>query len=403
MVSTLLFLQCGVKKEQVWTDTIQIQNPKQLGVETIPAQRIALGVPDDYKPCIARLPNGELLLVAFHQHKMGGALEVGDEEWSLVREDIILFRSRDGGVTWSEPKTLDILGREPYFTILSDGTILITVHLLMQDVRNEFGYVQTYIHRSTDNGKTWETTRFPGEDLPGWQPDWMILSSRNVLECRNGSLLFAIGTKEGHDFLYRSYDKGATWQHREECEFELFECEKDKKKLRFSNFAEAIFWEAANGDLLILSRIDPSIFPLLLDKGKKPDGSWDHHERLVLYRSKDGGNYWSFTELGSSYGEMYPAILKLQDERLLLTFTVRDLNPPLGVRAVLGKETANGFEFDFEHDRLMLDVKTPIGKPSGGGFGRTVQLDDGTLVTSYSFRGEDDKTHLDVVRWKLSE
>jgi hypothetical protein len=29
-----------------------------------------------------------------------------------------------------------------------------------------------------------------------------------------------------------------------------------------------------------------------------------------------------------------------------------------------------------------------------------VQLRDGTLVTSYSYRGEDDRTHLEVVRWK---
>jgi hypothetical protein len=29
-----------------------------------------------------------------------------------------------------------------------------------------------------------------------------------------------------------------------------------------------------------------------------------------------------------------------------------------------------------------------------------VQLDDGTLVTSYSYRGDDDNTHLEVVRWK---
>ena len=48
----------------------------------------------------------------------------------------------------------------------------------------------------------------------------------------------------------------------------------------------------------------------------------------------------------------------------------------------------------------MLDTRTPVGKYQGGGFGPTVQLEDGTLVTSYSYRGEDDKTHLEVVRWK---
>ena len=98
---------------------------------------------------------------------------------------------------------------------------------------------------------------------------------------------------------------------------------------------------------------------------------------------------------------MYMSLVRLQDKRLLLTFTVRDLKPPLGVRALFGAETDDGFEFDFAHDRLMLDARTPLGKPQGGGFGPTVQLQDGTLVTSYSYRGDDDKTHLEIVRWKL--
>jgi len=68
----------------------------------------------------------------------------------------------------------------------------------------------------------------------------------------------------------------------------------------------------------------------------------------------------------------------------------------------VGAETDDGFQFDFAKDRLLLDTRTPIGKSQGGGFGPTVQLADGTLVTSYSYRGADDKTHLEVVRWKLS-
>lgn len=84
-----------------------------------------------------------------------------------------------------------------------------------------------------------------------------------------------------------------------------------------------------------------------------------------------------------------------------MTFTVRSMKPPLGVHAVLGRETAAGIEFDFDKDRFVIDAKTPASKPSGGGFGRTVQLKDGTLVTSLSWRGSDGETRLEVVRWKL--
>jgi len=70
------------------------------------------------------------------------------------------------------------------------------------------------------------------------------------------------------------------------------------------------------------------------------------------------------------------------------------------VRALLGKETDDGFDFDFQHDRIVLDALTPLGKDQGGGFGPTIQLADETLVTSYSYRGADNKTHVEVVRWK---
>ena len=99
--------------------------------------------------------------------------------------------------------------------------------------------------------------------------------------------------------------------------------------------------------------------------------------------------------------------MRLRDGRLLFTFTLRAAvppnTPPPGVRAVLGREVPEGFQFDFRNDRIILDSKNPIGMLSGGGFGPTVQLEDGTLVTSYSYRTPDEKTHLEIVRWRLPE
>ena len=64
------------------TTAVAIQNPRLLPPDPIPCERIALGEPDDYKPCIARLPDGELLLTAFHQHKREG---------NKVMEQTLLF------------------------------------------------------------------------------------------------------------------------------------------------------------------------------------------------------------------------------------------------------------------------------------------------------------------------
>jgi len=82
---------------------------------------------------VAKLPSGELLLTAFFP----GAFWAGPRY--KTREDILSFRSNDEGKSWSGPENLTVAkglrGREPYFTILADGTILMTVHFLTDDVR----------------------------------------------------------------------------------------------------------------------------------------------------------------------------------------------------------------------------------------------------------------------------
>ena len=102
--------------------SIAVHNPQRLMGAAVSCERVALGESDDYKPCIARLPNGELLLTAFHQYKRDG---------SQVMEQTLLFRSKDGGLTWSQAEKLNLLGREPYLTVRADGTIFITGHLLI--------------------------------------------------------------------------------------------------------------------------------------------------------------------------------------------------------------------------------------------------------------------------------
>ncbi len=135
-------------------------------------------------------------------------------------------------------------------------------------------------------------------------------------------------------------------------------------------------------------------------KGRPIKAGNDQADHFILFSSADGAKTFDRIRDFGDYGEMYLSLLRVQDKRLLLTFTVRDLKPPLGVRAIIGTETEDGFEFDFAHDRILLDTKTGS-RFQGGGFGPTVQLNDGILVTSYSYRGEDGKSHLEVVRWRL--
>jgi len=193
------------------------------------------------------------------------------------------------------------------------------------------------------------------------------------------------------------------WARRVKCTYHGI----DSTKLQFAMLGEAFYWQAPRGDILGIFRVDPMLFPLLPGT-QVPQTESDHYQRMVLFCSKDGGRSWYWGEPGSHYGEMYPSVLRLRDGRMLLAFTVRAAVPPrvppLGVHAVLGVEEKDGFRFDFEHDRIMLDAKTAIGQYSGGGFGPTVQLDDGTLVTSYSYSGPGEwgrDVYSEVVRWRL--
>ena len=131
-------------------DFIAVKNPKRLPAR-IPCKRIPLGIPGDYKPCLALLKSGDLLIVAFNKRPKAGTFE----------EYFISFRSTDGGRTWSAREELKgPFGREPYVTVLSDGTLLMSSHILPRDANNEEpgapgkNYWYSYLHRSTDEGRT---------------------------------------------------------------------------------------------------------------------------------------------------------------------------------------------------------------------------------------------------------
>lgn len=363
-------------------DSVTVINRKTLAADAIACERIPLGDDDDYKPDLVMLPDGELILVAFHQHKRPN---------NKVMEQNLLFRSRDGGKTWSKPEKLAQLGREPYLTVLPDGTLFMTGHLLAGDVRNEWGYTCGFLHRSTDAGKTWQSIRIESE---GIKPKASNHSTRNVLRLADGTLLLGVDYDggDGPFLMWRSKDNGKTWDKTGKCRPKDF-------KSQYGFFGgETWLWQAKSGKIWALVRVDSNELPI---KGRPIKAGNDQADHFILFSSKDEGKTFDRIRDFGDYGEMYMSILRLQDKRLLLTFTVRDLKPPLGVRAIAGVETEDGFEFDFSRDRIMLDARTPVGKSQGGGFGPTVQLKDGTLVTSYSYRGKDDKTRLEVVRWRL--
>jgi len=362
---------------------IRVVNPKALPGWTIPAERIAIG--PGYKPCLALLPDGELVMVALFNDRSGGKFR----EWTG------LWRSSDGGKTWSERVEItDMIGREQYLTCTSDGTLFATCHLLPQDVNNKDGYTHSYVHRSTDEGRTWERTRIAAEGMR------LTHSSRNVVEMPDGTLLLGAGISglPGRTALFLvSKDHGKSWQAGEVVKLGKYQGKEYSNWDAF--FSEDFTYLAKSGKLLHWIRCGPPSPMHPMNDGRPVVTGDDSVDRTMWCESTDGGMTWSDVGDFGDYARMYPRALRLADGRLLMTYTQRGVIYPIGLRAQLSYD--DGDTWDFEFDQIVIEGKTPWGAAQGGGFGNTLQLADGTLVSCYSYRGTDNGTHIEVVRWRL--
>ena len=454
----LLFI--GGSLQPVYTDQrdfILVRNPKKLYEGQLKANRISVGISGDDKPSVivsrSYFRGDQLFLFATRDYQFKNG---------KLREEIVLYTSLDQGETWSDWQVLPVLGGEPRPSITKRGTILITTRLLAEDIRNTLGYTHSYLYRSTDNLKTIEQVQITAEffpqimvevpqtaesrletdqdgisfkkkllsdelaienvqdrrrrrietsqdlleligerestvDILPTRPtqEW-VLTSRNVLELTDESLILGVSMPNGIDYLWRSTNQGRTWDTTTTCHFEGV----DPNRINHPFFGEGVFWQPTNRDLLVLVSVNSGLFPIGNHQILATD--LNQTKRLVIFRSEDLGRNWRReTELGSDYGEMYPGLIRLCGGKLLMTFTVRNSERPLGLRAVIGKERPFGFDFDFQYDRLILNRAPSINQEISGGFGNTLQIENDELITSYSYQGTDGKTHLEIVKWAL--
>lgn len=376
------------------TTPISVLHPRRLGSWQIPAERIPVGIPGDYKPSLAMLPDGELVMVAFHPEQ---------RQDGTYREWTVLWRSTDGARTWSQRTVLlDVIGREQWLTATSDGVLFMTSHILMRDLANRDGVVHSLVHRSVDRGRTWRRTKvlLTGDLRCGqpMRPGDGGHTSRNVVELPDGTLLLGVSIgNSAVGYMWRSTDRGATWDPGRPVTIGSYRGRPYDNADGF--FAEDFTFRTSSGRLLHWIRCGPPSPMYGLDDGRAlPQGS-DQGDRTLVCASQDDGQTWGDLRDFGDYGLMYVRVLRLQDGRLLLTCTQRALFPPLGLRALLSYD--DGETWSFDADALILEARTPTGLSSGGGFGNTVQLADGTLVSAYSYRTEDRETQVEAMRWRL--
>ena len=364
-------------------DFIAVKNPHLLPPR-IPCTRIPLGIPADYKPCIAQLKSGDLLVVAFAGRKKEGKSD----------EYFISFRSKDGGLTWGPRTALKngiVSAREPFTTVLRDGTLLMSSHILSNDPDNIMGKWYSFIFRSTDEGHTWSTMLLGPEN---WPIKDSVATDRRAVQLADGTVLMGVstGTPNVRTAMWRSTDSGKTWDKSTVCENEGW---RDTDGF----FSNSETFCLKSGKLLHVNRVEGRHHPI---GGKAPPAELgDQTDRSILWESTDEGKTWKRVRDMGGYGLMYPQMLQLNDGRILFNFTIRGLMYPLGIQAIINYD--QGDTWDFEKDRIIVASKTPKGMSSGGGYGNTIQIADGTLVTSYSYRGKDGNTYLEVVRWRLPD
>lgn len=369
-----------------WSDVIKVRDAAVLPPQ-IHAQRIPVGLPNDREPDLVLLPSGGLLLAMFHPVSNANG---------TYQENLILYRSKDGGVSWGKREVLPLLGREPHFSVLHDGTLFLTVLLLSTDYRNKEGYDHACVYRSTDGGDTWTALPILTPDVPGAPPRSQTRATRNILELQDGSLIMGVSAGASTDYLWRSSDEGQTWNRSLASQVKGYDVSMHGRPW----YGEMILFQARDAELLGIARIPADAVAPFPDT--QTPAVNDDTDRMVLFRSRDGGRTWTLAaDVGDYYGEMDPSLLRLTDGRMLFTFSARGARPPLGLQAVLGVERASGFWLNFATDRLLLDEAAPLGEPHGGGFGNTVRLPGGELVTAYSYREASSVTHAQLVHWVL--
>ena len=391
---------------------IRVLRPDRLPA-TLPAGRIHFG--PGYKPTMARLRNGELVMMMFYWEKLVQLLKEGEGYHEYSK----LCRSTDNGQTWSDPVRVelgagqDLVGRENWLTAIDDGTphglLFTTNHVIRIDSQNPTpGTTRATINRSTDGGITWQQTVLPIK---------FSHTTRNVVKMPDGSLQVGAnryGTDGANGINNRwlnSTDGGLNWT---ESELTLpfytnFEGDRTQYHSPVGFFQESYNYVNEAGALLQWIRLSAQspMFPL---QGEVPTGS-DNVHRMIFTKSADGGRTWSdledFPGLDGGvepFGQMYPRAIRLDDGRVLMTYTKRFGTPPLGLRVLVS--TDGGDTFNFQNDVLILDENTTEGWSSGGGFGNTIQFPDGSLISCYSYATTPQGNahpHSEVVHWRLPD
>lgn len=374
---------------------VRVDQPRSIKAWELPAERISVGVPKDYKPNMALLSDGRLVMVAvFEVDLPNGTYYFNTHFW----------QSTDGGRTWSQRRKLEnVHGHESFLSCTSKGTLFLTTAMLPPDIHNKNGFYYQRLYRSTDAGRTWHGRDIilRGEARQGVSARrGGTRCSRKVVELPDGRLL--LGVSVGNSpvgYIWTSSDDGMTWESSKPVKIGEYHGKPYDNSDGF--FEEDFTFVNHAREFIHFIRCGPPSPMYPMDDGRVTPRRNDSGDRMMMCTSSDEGLTWSDVRDCGDYGVMYPRVIRIKDGRLLMTYTQRSLFYPIGLRAVLSED--DGDTWNWGSDQITIEGETPWGMAQGGGFGNTLQLKDGGLVSCSSYRGYDNETHIQVIRWRLEQ
>ncbi len=343
-------------------------------------------------PTILKCRDGEMLIAFCEAMRRTARLTHADPSFYGM-----IIRSSDQGESWSEHP--EVIGGYEYYgmddpgiTQLSDGRILVNAFrrsfapVASVDRRTDVrlarvepyqwatGYSDdmTYVFHSLDNARTWlEPVQV---DVSPFKAGCQL---RAIIELPDGTLLLPC-YEEFHGpstsesamtwtaYVLRSRDRGRSWGEPSVI---------GEHGVHGIGYNEPALIHLPSGRTIALLRTGPA--------------GW-----LYQSDSHDLGKTWSAPARTPMWG--YPAHLRqLQDGRLLATYGHR--REPFGIRACLSSD--EGKSWNIESEIVLRDDL----KNRDLGYPTTTQLDDGTLLTAYYGRDENnDVTCIQITSWKIA-
>ena len=268
--------------------------------------------------------------------------------------------SRDNARTFEKPIVLEMPGRTGGFRTLKNGTLVL-------------GH-SGGISRSNDRGKTWSTWIFPQDMVPGTGP-LGLGECHGPIELDDGTLAIhlyrGIGHYQWNAYLIRSTNGGKTWGDPTQVPTRT---DSDEISYEYLPQLKRIYGVTRSSAAQI-RRVKE--FADLVPGGKNAPLGSEAGDAAFQFHSDDQGRTWTDpipTGLGVLQAAgAYP--LKLADGRMVLLYGNRQF--PYGTQVVGSRDNGKTWALD---QPIMLSWHSWSGFC---GHPRSVQLQDGTIVTGY--------------------